>query len=105
MMLDPVNISTFVAVFGGITAYVIKELKKNKNDKSSNGDIKEIKETTAENLKYLNKMDKDLGIVNTNVENMKSHCETTTGRFQKKIDENRDDHGKIFGKLDKKVDK
>ena len=91
MVFEPVSVGTLVAVAGGVFAYVLRERSKSKNEKTNNCDIKAIKKTTAENLKYLNRMDKKLGIIDTNVQNMQKHCTETTTRFAKDITENRGD--------------
>lgn len=94
MSIDPATLGVlgmFGTTLGATVTYILRERSKHKNEKSNNGDIKEIKKTTAENLKFLNKVDKNLGIVKTNQENMQKHCESTTGRFEKDIDENRED--------------
>ena len=91
MSTDPISISTLIAIGGGIVAYAIREAKKTKTEKSNNGDIKEIKKSTGEILTFLNKVDKNLGIVSTDVENMRKNCKATTERFEKDIDESRED--------------
>ena len=99
MAIEPVSFGTLVAVAGGVFAYVLRERSKSKNEKINNCDIKEIKKTTKENQKCLASMDKSLGIVATNVENMQKHCGETTERFAAEIKENRGDiKGMLKGK-------
>jgi len=94
MSIDPATLGVlgmFGTTLGATVTYILRERSKHKTEKSNNGDIKAIKKTTAENLRYLNKVDKNLGIVSTNVENMQKNCAATTERFEKDIDENRED--------------
>ena len=89
MSIDPATLGVlgmFGTTLGATVTYILRE-----RSKHNNGDIKAIKKTTAENLRYLNKVDKNLGIVSTNVENMQKNCAATTERFEKDIDENRED--------------
>lgn len=91
MAVDPVAGGTLVTLLGGIAAYVIRELKKGKNEKTNNGDIKEIKKVTKENQTALAKLDKGQGIIKTDLTNMRLNCTNTTSRFGKEITENRKD--------------
>jgi len=91
MAIDLVDTGTLAALVGGIITYVLRERNKHKNVKANNGDLKEIKDTTNANQESLTKLDKDVGIIGTDLSNMRLHCSETVARFAKEVGENRTD--------------
>ena len=98
-MIDPATLGMFGTMLGATVVYILREHSKGKNEKSNNGHLETItkqmatKEQLDETNEKIGKIDKTVGIMNTNVENMQANCKTTTGRFGKEINNNRN---KIF---------
>jgi len=94
-MIDPATLGMFGTMLGVTITYILRERSKSKNEKSSNGHLEIIKKqmATKEQLDETNgkigKIDKTVGIISTNVENMQTNCKTTTERFGKEISNNR----------------
>ena len=94
-MIDPATLGMFGTMLGATVVYILRERSKGKNEKSNNGDIKVIKEQMAtkkqldETNGKIGSIDKTIGIISTNVENMQTNCSTTTERFGKEINNNR----------------
>lgn len=88
-MAEPITITGLAALLISNIGIWIREWRKGRNEKSGNGDIKEIKQKTECIDKKVGEIKGSMTGIEASINAMKENCQKTTSRFDAAINENR----------------